>query len=104
VVKVAREQPDLVARAPRMVQDQGPIPASAIGTVRQAARPSSDWHAGKSALEHLFYAGQVSVSGRINFERMYDAPERVLPVSVLTRPDTGTGRELSELAGWLGLN
>jgi uncharacterized protein len=89
VVKVAREQPDLVARALRMVQERGPIPASEIGAVRQAPRPGAlwNWHAGKSALEYLFYAGEVAVSGRVNFERMYDAPERVLPASVLARPD-----------------
>ena len=85
VVKVARDQPDLVARALRMVQEQGPIPASAIGAVRQAGTTGGLWNfnAGKSALEYLFYAGRVAVSGRVDFERMYDAPERVLPASVL---------------------
>jgi uncharacterized protein YcaQ len=103
VVKVAREQPDLVARALRMVQEQGPIPASAIGTVRQPPRPGQlwNWHAGKSALEYLFYAGQVAVSGRVNFERMYDAPERVIPPSVLSRPavsEADAQRELVRIA------
>jgi hypothetical protein len=41
VVKVAREQPDLVARALRMVQEHGPIPASAIGTRPQPAPSAS---------------------------------------------------------------
>jgi uncharacterized protein len=109
VVKVAREQPDLVARALRMVAERGPIPASAIGTVRQAARPGQlwNWHAGKSALEYLFYAGQVAVSGRVSFERLYDAPERVLPASVLAQPDiseAGAQRELVRVAaGALGV-
>jgi uncharacterized protein YcaQ len=103
VVKVAREQPDLVARALRMVQERGPIPASAIGTVRQAPRPGQlwNWHAGKSALEYLFYAGEVAVSGRVNFERMYDAPERVIPPSVLSRPtlsEADAQRELVRIA------
>jgi uncharacterized protein YcaQ len=103
VVKVAREQPDLVARALRMVQERGPIPASALGTVRQAARPGQlwNWHAGKSALEYLFYAGTVAVSGRVNFERMYDAPERVLPDSMLARPavsEADAQRELVRVA------
>jgi hypothetical protein len=109
VVKIAREQPDLVAGALRMVQQQGPIPASAVGTVRGAARPGQlwNWHAGKSALEYLFYAGKVAVSGRVNFERMYDAPERVLPASVLARPDipeADAQRELVRVAaGALGV-
>jgi uncharacterized protein len=109
VVKVAREQPDLVARALRMVRERGPIPASAIGTVRQAASPGQmwNWHAGKSALEYLFYAGEVAVSGRVNFERMYDAPERVLPGSVLARPGISGADAQRELvrvaAGALGV-
>jgi uncharacterized protein len=103
VVKVAREQPDLVARSLRVVQERGPIPASAIGTVRQAAKPGQlwNWHAGKSALEYLFYAGEVAVSGRVNFERMYDAPERVLPASALARPyipEADAQRELVRVA------
>jgi uncharacterized protein YcaQ len=103
VVKVAREQPDLIAHTLRMVQEQGPIRASAIGTVRRAATTGGLWNfnAGKSALEYLFYAGQVAVSGRVNFERMYDAPERVLAASVLARPDipdADAQRELTRIA------
>jgi hypothetical protein len=103
VVKVAREQPDLIAQTLRMVREHGPIPASAIGTVRKAATTGGLWNfnAGKSALEYLFYAGQVAVSGRVNFERMYDAPERVLPASVLAAPDipdADAQRELTRIA------
>jgi uncharacterized protein YcaQ len=103
VVKVAREQPDLIAQTLRMVREQGPIPASAIGTVRRAATTGGLWNfnAGKSALEYLFYAGQVAVSGRVNFERMYDAPERALPASVLAVPDipdADAQRELTRIA------
>jgi uncharacterized protein len=103
VVKVAREQPDLVARALLLVQEQGPIPASAIGTVRQAIKAGQlwNWNDGKSALEYLFYSGQVAVSGRVNFERMYDAPQRVLPAFVLARPDipdADAQRELTRIA------
>jgi uncharacterized protein YcaQ len=103
VVKVAREQPDLVARALLLVQEQGPIPASAIGTVRQATKAGQlwNWNDGKSALEYLLYSGQVAVSGRVNFERMYDALQRVLPAFVLARPDipdADAQRELTRIA------
>ena len=46
-----------------------------------------NWHDGKVALEHLFYTGQVMAARRINFERLYDLPERVLPESVRARAD-----------------
>jgi len=38
-----------------------------------------NWHEGKVALEHLFFSGQVAAARRINFERLYDLAERVLP-------------------------
>jgi hypothetical protein len=45
-----------------------------------------NWHEGKVALEHLFFAGRVVAGRRINFERWYDIPERVLPSAVLNAP------------------
>jgi uncharacterized protein YcaQ len=38
-----------------------------------------NWHEGKVALEHLFFTGQVAAARRVNFERLYDITERVLP-------------------------
>jgi uncharacterized protein YcaQ len=45
-----------------------------------------NWSDGKNALEYLFYAGRVCTSQRVNFERLYDLPERVLPPDVLAAP------------------
>ena len=45
-----------------------------------------NWHDGKIALEYLFYAGQVTAARRVNFERLYDLPERVLPAEILAAP------------------
>jgi uncharacterized protein len=89
VVKLAREQPELVARTLKLVAERGPIRASATGGVRPARKPGQmwNWHDGKIALEYLFYAGRVAVAGRINFERIYDSPERVLPAEVLGQPE-----------------
>jgi uncharacterized protein len=89
VVKLAREQPELVARTLKLVADQGPIRASATGDVRPARKPGQmwSWHDGKIALEYLFYAGRVAAAGRINFQRIYDLPERVLPAEVLGQPE-----------------
>jgi uncharacterized protein YcaQ len=45
-----------------------------------------NWHEGKVALEHLFYTGQIMAARRINFARLYDVPERVLPLAVRETP------------------
>ena len=45
-----------------------------------------NWHEGKVALEHLFFTGQVAAARRVNFERLYDTIERVLPAEILERP------------------
>ncbi|HEY0903890.1 MAG TPA: crosslink repair DNA glycosylase YcaQ family protein [Marmoricola sp.] len=46
-----------------------------------------NWSETKKALEYLFLAGEVAVSGRTaQFERLYDLPERVLPSRVLDLP------------------
>jgi uncharacterized protein YcaQ len=38
-----------------------------------------DWKPAKQALEYLFDWGELLVASRVNFQRLYDLPERVLP-------------------------
>jgi uncharacterized protein YcaQ len=38
-----------------------------------------DWKPAKNALEHLFAWGELMISNRINFQRVYDLRQRVLP-------------------------
>jgi len=44
------------------------------------------WKKGKIALEYLFDIGAVTAATRINFERIYDLPERVIPSDILDLP------------------
>jgi uncharacterized protein YcaQ len=37
------------------------------------------WKPHKAALEHLWRCGEISVAGRVNFHKVYDLTERVLP-------------------------
>jgi uncharacterized protein YcaQ len=60
-----------------------------------------NWHDGKIALEYLFWAGQVTAHRRVNFERLYDLPERVLPREIFDAPTPSTEdaqRELVRIA------
>jgi uncharacterized protein YcaQ len=60
-----------------------------------------NWHDGKVALEHLFFAGQVSAACRVNFERLYDLTERAIPAPVLAAPaptEADAQRELVRVA------
>ncbi len=103
VARIAREDPKLVARVLELVRDQGPIRAADVGgpkRVRQAGE-MWNWNEGKRALEYLFFSGQVTAERRVNFERLYDLPERVLPAAVLempTPPQDEAQRELLLIA------
>jgi hypothetical protein len=88
MIDLARDQPELVADTLALVEEQGPIRASATGFSRPDPRPGHmwNWHDGKRALEHLFFTGRVTAAARVNFERFYDLTERVVPPEVLAAP------------------
>jgi uncharacterized protein YcaQ len=88
ISRVIRERPELVAETLQLVIDEGPIRARATGAVRPPPVDGRmwNWHEGKVALEHLFFTGQVGAARRVNFERLYDTIDRVLPAEVLASP------------------
>ncbi len=103
ISRVIRERPELVAETLALVAEQGPIRARDTGAVRPPPVDGRmwNWHEGKVALEHLFFTGQVGAARRVNFERLYDTIERVLPAEVLehpTLPAADAQRELVRVA------
>jgi uncharacterized protein YcaQ len=86
--RIADENPGLLDDVLDLVATQGPIRAGDTGIERPARRPGQmwNWHDGKRALEYLFWAGQVTAARRVNFERLYDLPERVLPADIVSAP------------------
>jgi uncharacterized protein YcaQ len=99
VARVGREQRALIKRVLKLVREQGPIRASEVGgpmRVRQAGE-MWNWNDGKKALEYLFFAGEVAAERRVNFERLYDLPERVLPAHVLAMPTPDAAEAQREL-------
>jgi uncharacterized protein YcaQ len=110
--RVIREQPDLVAEALALVDRSGPLRARDTRAVRPPGDPRDaavltgsaqmwNWHPGKVALEYLFFSGQIAAARRVNFERLYDLTERVLPAAVAaiaTPPVADAQRELIRVA------
>lgn len=89
VQRVADEQPELVAHVLAEVTARGPVSSRdlEIEEVRDRSRWGWNWSSAKTALEWLFYCGEITSARRNRqFERVYDVPERVLPRPVLEVP------------------
>jgi len=78
------------------VRAEGPLRARDFEDTRTGKKEWWDWKPAKQALEQLFMQGDLMVSGRVGFQKVYDLTERVLPDWVDTRhPD------MQEYAGYL---
>ncbi|NMO57444.1 winged helix-turn-helix domain-containing protein [Actinoplanes sp. TBRC 11911] len=89
MVRISREQPELIAWVLDEVRGRGPITAAEIehDAPRRKDHWGWNWSVVKQALEWLFYTGQVTAAERTtSFARRYDVPERVLPSAVLNAP------------------
>lgn len=88
VARLAAEQPQLLEFVLDVVRERGPIRASDLAAKGRPRQPREmwSWSEEKTALEYLFFAGRVCAARRVNFERLYDLPERVLPPPVLEAP------------------
>lgn len=88
VARIAAEQPQLLEFVLDMVRKRGPIRASELAAKGRRREPGEmwSWSEEKTALEYLFFSGRVCAARRVNFERLYDLPERVLPRHVLEAP------------------
>jgi uncharacterized protein YcaQ len=99
MVRIQRERPGYVSEVLEQVREAGPLKASDLAEPRPD-RPGSmwNWHAGKVALEWLFYTGVITTRGRTaGFERVYDLTERVLPAAVLQTPTPEPADAVREL-------
>ena len=99
MTRVQRERPEYVASLLERVRAGGPIRASQLQEERPN-RPGSmwNWHAGKAALEFLFFTGALTATARTaGFERVYDLPERVLPAGIVHAPTPGRRDAVREL-------
>ncbi len=99
MVRIQRERPHYVAEVLERVRTEGPLKAGDLAEPRPD-RPGSmwNWHAGKVALEWLFYSGALTARGRTtSFERVYDLTERVLPPEIVRAPTPDPDDAVREL-------
>ena len=98
--RFAKANRSLIQDLRREIEQRGP---SAVGDFDAHENRKGGWWGwsdAKSALEWLFWTGQLTTSKRgPTFERIYDIPERVLPPAVLNSPtpdDADAKRSLIE--------
>lgn len=86
--RILSEQPGLLDKVMDQIGERGPLTARQIEHEQVRTRGSWwNWSDAKSALEWLFYTGELTSAGRNGaFERCYDLPERVFPAAVLATP------------------
>ncbi len=88
--QILQAKPDLIERVLADLAQDGPLSARQIENteVRRKDNWGWNWSEAKHVLEYLFDSGTVGVASRNSaFERRYDLAERVLPATVLGRPD-----------------
>ena len=82
------------------IEAHGPARPADFRTEKK--RPGSwwNWDDAKIALEHLYNTGELAICNRVNFRRVYDLRDRVLPVTVdRTEPAAdGAARALLEIS------
>jgi uncharacterized protein len=88
VRRIGAEQPQLLEFVLNEVRERGALRTSDLAAEGRRRTPGEmwSWSEEKTALEYLFYSGQLCAARRVNFERLYDLPERVLPRHVLEAP------------------
>lgn len=79
---------ELIRGILRRVESEGPLRARDFEDTRRDKSGWWDWKPAKQALEQLFMQGELMVSRRDGFQKVYDLPERVIPEGVNTsQPD-----------------
>ncbi len=98
--EVLASKPELVDKVYAQVAERGPLTARQIEHEQERTKgPWWDWSEAKSALEWLFYIGELSSAGRnTQFERRFDLPERVLPAAIHATPTPTEAEARIELA------
>jgi uncharacterized protein YcaQ len=85
MAQAVRDEPGVLRRVRTAIAENGAMAASGF----DGARGTGSWWGWsnvKTALEALFWSGEITTAYRKGFERVYDLPERVLPRAIVDTP------------------
>jgi uncharacterized protein YcaQ len=88
-----RTNAELVPRVLERIRAEGALRASDFGSDGHKPGGWWDWKPAKVALEFLYAFGDLMIADRVNFQRVYDLTERVLPGWVETTEPTSEERD-----------
>ena len=78
-------EPKLMKRVLKRIQREGPLRSKDFKAEQKSTSSGWwDWKPAKKALERLFLEGQLEITRREGFQKVYDLPERVIPEAVDT--------------------
>ncbi len=99
--EIVNNSPGIVEWVLQEVRERGPLTAGQIELdvpTRTKLHWGWNWSDAKSALEWLFWTGEVTTAGRNSgFARLYDLTERVLPAEVLRTPTPDEPDQIRQL-------
>lgn len=72
----------------KRIKEEGPLQSKDFKDERNISGTWYDWKPAKIALEQLFMEGKLMVTERVNFQKVYDLTERVLPPGIDTTMPT----------------
>lgn len=72
----------------KRIQKEGPLQSKDFENREKKGTGWWDWKPAKKALERLFMEGQLEISRREGFQKVYDLPERVIPKDIDTSMPT----------------
>ena len=78
-VQFKEEHPELIERIRGHILENGPVRSAEFENKNHSAGGWWNWKEEKDALESMLFTGEVMISQRKNFQRVYDLRERVLP-------------------------
>ncbi len=85
IAEIEADHPGYVDAVLDEIGERGPISSRLLDDPGERTGPWWGYGKGKIALEWLFTTGKIAVAKRVNFERFYDLPERVIPPEVLAQ-------------------
>ena len=78
-VEWSRKNPDIIERVRAHLRENGAVRSAEFENKNHAPGGWWNWKEEKNALEALLFTGEVMITRRQNFQRVYDLRERVLP-------------------------